>query len=210
MVRRSRPLPDGEILVSPITHFLGSWALAEGSTLDDRDRSLITWCGVLPDADGVGIAVDFVNRLLGGPETTWYAGLHHQFLHGIIGAVLLALLAAGFAKRRLTVLFWGFIMVHIHLACDLLGSRGPEPADIWPIHYLAPVSAEMTLYWRHQWPLDGWQNVLTTVLLIAFAVQRTISAGRSPVSLFSQRAHLAVTDTLRGRWQQLKERGRRL
>jgi len=195
--------------VSPITHFLGSWSLAEASDLDDRDRSLITWCGVLPDADGVGIAADLVNRLLGRPETAWYTGFHHHFLHGVLGAVLLALLAAGFAKRRLPVLFWGFVMVHIHLVCDLLGSRGPGPADFWPIHYLAPVSAELTLYWRHQWPLDAWQNVLTTVLLIAFAVQRTISAGRSPVSLFSQRVHLAVTDTLRRRWRQLSESGRR-
>jgi len=195
--------------VSPITHFLASWSLAEGSGLDHRDRSLITWCGVLPDADGVGIVVDLVNRLLGRPETGWYIGFHHHFLHGIIGAALLALLAAGFAKRRLPVLFWGFVVVHIHLVCDLLGSRGPGPADIWPVHYLAPVSTELTLYWRHQWPLDAWQNLLTTVLLIAFAVQRTISAGRSPVSLFSQRAHLAVSDVLRRRWRQLSERRRR-
>ena len=109
--------------MSPITHFLGSWALAEGSPLDDRDRSLLTWCGVLPDADGIGIAVDLMNRLLGRPETVWYTGLHHHFLHGVIGAALLAVLAAGFAKRRLTVLFGSFIMVHIHLLCDLLGSR---------------------------------------------------------------------------------------
>jgi hypothetical protein len=101
-------------------------------------------------------------------------------------------------------------MVHIHIVCDLLGSRGSDPADIWPIDYLSPISTKLTLYWHLQWPLDGWQNVLTTVLLIGFAVQRTISAGRSPLSLFSQRAHLAVTDTLRSRWQQLKERGRRL
>jgi inner membrane protein len=195
--------------VSPITHILASWSLAEGSALDERDRSLITWCGVLPDADGLGIAIDLVNRLLGRSETTWYMGFHHQFLHGLIGAVLLAVLAAGFAKRRLPVLFWGLVMVHIHLVCDLLGSRGPDPADIWPIHYLAPVSAKLTLYWHHQWALDGWQNVLTTVLLIVFAMQRTISAGRSPVSLFSQRAHLAVTDALRSRCRQLKDRGRR-
>jgi len=194
--------------MSPITHLLASWSLAEGSAVDRRDRALITWCGVLPDADGAGVAADLVNRLLGRPETAWYLGFHHQFLHGLIGAVLLAVLAAGFAKRRLRVLLWGFGMVHIHLVCDLLGSRGPEPADIWPIHYLAPVSAKWTLYWQHQWSLDGWQNVLATALLIAFAVQRTISAGRSPVSLFSQRAHLAVTVALRSRWQRLRDRGR--
>jgi LexA-binding, inner membrane-associated putative hydrolase len=194
--------------VSPITHILASWSLAEGIALDDRDRALITWCGVLPDADGVGIAADLVNRLLGRSETAWYTGFHHQFLHGLIGAVLLAVLAAGFAKRRLRVLFWGFVIVHVHLMCDLLGSRGSEPTDIWPIHYLAPVSAKLTLYWHHQWALNGWQNVLTTALLIAFAVQRAITAGRSPVSLFSQKAHLAVTGALRSRWQQLKERGR--
>ena len=195
--------------MSPITHLLASWSLAEASALDDRDRGLITWCGVLPDADGLGIAADLLNRLLGRPGTVWYMVFHHQFLHGLIGAVLLAVLAAGFARRRLRVLLWGLVIVHIHLVCDLLGSRGPEPADIWPIHYLAPVSAKLTLYWHYQWPLDGWPNVLTTVLLIAFAVQRTISAGRSPVSLFSQRAHNALAGTLRNRWRQLKDRGRR-
>jgi hypothetical protein len=50
--------------MSSITHLLASWSLADGSRLRARDLTLATWCGVLPDADGLG-------RLAEGPTGCW-------------------------------------------------------------------------------------------------------------------------------------------
>lgn len=55
--------------MSPITHLLLSWAIAERSSLGARDRKRIAWAGVAPDADGLGLVIDVVNRAMGGPET---------------------------------------------------------------------------------------------------------------------------------------------
>jgi inner membrane protein len=57
--------------MSPITHLLASWSLAEASDLDLADRNLVAWCGLLPDLDGLGVMVDLGNRVLGRPESFW-------------------------------------------------------------------------------------------------------------------------------------------
>ena len=45
-------------------------------------------------------------------------------LHGIIGGVVLALCLAAFARKRWNVLLMAFLVFHLHLLCDLVGSRG--------------------------------------------------------------------------------------
>jgi len=192
--------------MSPITHFLGSWALADATRLAHRDRSLITWFGVLPDLDGIGAFIDLFNRILGYPEAFWYARFHHFVLHGLPGAVFLAIVASFFAKRRLHVFWYSLAVVHLHLFCDLIGSRGPDPYDIWPIYYLAPFSEKPTLQWQGQWPLDAWPNMVVTGFLIIYILYRIVASGRSPISMLSTKANIAVTNTLRYRWSQLKHK----
>ena len=192
--------------MSPITHFLNSWALADATLLSHRDRSLITWSGILPDLDGVGVLMDLLNRVLGNPEVFWYARFHHFLLHGLPGVLLLAFATGFLAVRRVQVFLWSFAIVHLHLLCDLIGSRGPYPSDIWPIYYLSPFSKELTLHWQGQWRLNAWPNVVLTVLLIAYGLYRIVSCGRSPVSMFSIKLDVAVTETLRNRWSRLKHR----
>src|SRR5690349_13298868 len=46
-------------IVSPITHFFTGWGLANSvSSLDKRERTLVTWASVVPDLDGLGIIAD--------------------------------------------------------------------------------------------------------------------------------------------------------
>ena len=193
--------------MSPITHFLGSWAIADATKLAHRDRSLIVWCGLLPDLDGAGVLMDLVNHLLGYPDVFWYVRFHHFVLHGLPGALALALIAACLAARQMHVFLWSFAIVHLHLLCDLVGSRGPIPDDIWPIRYLGPLSRKaLVLGWEDQWRLDAWPNVVATILLIVYALYRTVDAGRSPVSMFSEKAHDAVAEALRSQWNLMRDK----
>jgi membrane-bound metal-dependent hydrolase YbcI (DUF457 family) len=192
--------------MSPITHFLGSWAISDATGLAHRDRNLVVWCGLLPDLDGAGIVVDMANRLLFGTETFWYGRFHHSVLHGLPGAIAIVLVVSAFATRRVHVFLWGFAIVHLHILCDLVGSRGPTPFDVWPIYYLGPFSNELTIRWAGQWQLNAWPNVAATLLLIGYILYRMVSAGRSPVSMFSERAHHAVNQTFSRTWQRLRAR----
>src|SRR5882724_1854117 len=71
--------------MSPITHFLASWVAAESCTEDRRERLWICLAGLAPDLDGLGLAVDIGNEMLGLPPSQWYAVYHHFLFHGIFG-----------------------------------------------------------------------------------------------------------------------------
>jgi inner membrane protein len=192
--------------MSPITHFLASWSLADALRLRARDRALATWCGVLPDADGLGLLLDGVNRLLGRAGSGYYGEYHHAVLHGIFAAVAVPLVLSFFAARRLRMFAVGLLVMHLHFLCDVVGSRGPGADDLWPLPYLAPLSRRLTIQWSGQWPLDAWPNILLTLLLIAFALFRAIGAGYSPVGVFSDRADRAFVETIRVRWRMFRGR----
>jgi inner membrane protein len=194
--------------MNPISHLLASWTMADLARLDRRGRALVTLCGVLPDLDGLGVLIDTGNRILGRPgEWTNYGLYHHALLHGLPAAVAIPAIAALFARRRLKVFLVGFAAVHFHLLCDLVGSRGPDPTDIWPISYLAPFSDRLTLEWAGQWPLNAWPNIAFTIALLGYAFYRAVRSGYSPVGLFSARADAAFAATVRRRWESLRSRG---
>jgi inner membrane protein len=48
--------------MSPTTHLLASWIVAAKTTDNPRDCALITWAGVLPDLDGLGMVLDIFNQ----------------------------------------------------------------------------------------------------------------------------------------------------
>ena len=192
--------------MNPITHLLASWSLAEVSGLDQRDRAIVAWVGAAPDLDGFGAIIDGATRLLGYGDPALYGRFHHLLLHGLFGALLLPAIGLAFARRRFAAFLWGVAAVHIHLACDLVGSRGPTTDDIWPIPYLGPFSEAVTLSWSGQWPLNAWPNIALTLGLLAFVFTRAAYAGHSPVSLFSTRAHDAFVAAVQGRWRQIKGR----
>jgi inner membrane protein len=185
--------------MNPITHLLIGWELGSGMTAAPRERAAIAWASVAADADGLGLLGDLGNRVLGRPETAWYGTFHHVLLHGLLGAVLAAAVAAAVCRRRLLAAAGAFLAVHLHLLCDLAGSRGPSPGDVWPIHYLAPFSESLTVSWAGQWPLNGWPNVVLTVVLLAVVFMQAARNGVSPVSLFNQRAEAAFVAAVRKR-----------
>jgi len=190
--------------VNVVTHLLVGWTLAEHTTKSPRDRMLIAVASVAPDLDGLGLIVDAAAPLSGW-TVQWYERFHHLLLHGIPGALLCTALLAWFARERLRATCLIFVSYHLHLLGDLLGSRGSGVADIWPIHYLAPLSGGMTFAWSGQWALSGWQNTTLTVVLMAYAFALAVRRGYSPVGLFSARADAAFVETLRRRWRSVRD-----
>lgn len=164
--------------MSPITHLIGSWLIASVATDNPRDRKLVTLAGMLPDADGLGLLVDLVNGVISGKENTfeYYQHFHHYLLHGWPGAIAVATLLASFAHQKWRVLLLCLLTFHLHLLCDLIGSRGPSPSDLWAICYGEPLFSHPVWIWRGQWRLDGWQN--QSVFLVVFLVALWLAARR--------------------------------
>jgi len=186
-----------------VTHLLLGWTLAAHTTKSPRDRALITAASLLPDLDGLGLIVDMAAPYFGW-TVQWYERFHHLLLHGIPGALVCTALLAFFAIERWRAACLIFVSYHLHLMQDLLGSRGSGETDIWPIHYLEPLSNELTFAWSGQWALSGWQNTTLTVVLMAYVFALAVRRGYSPVGLFSARADAAFVETLRRRWQSLQ------
>ena len=184
-----------------VTHVLMGWMLADQARLQGRDRALVAWASVVPDADGAGVAIDAANHLLGRTDTSYYEIYHHAVGHGLAAAVLYTLLAVCIAQRKAWVATMAFVSFHLHLLCDVLGSRGSSPLDIWVIPYLSPFSDSFILSWNGQWPLTGWQNTAITCALLALTLIQAVRTGSSPVSLFSARADARFVATLRARFQ---------
>lgn len=192
--------------MSPITHFLASWSLAEIAGLDERDKVIVTWLGTAPDLDGFGAITDTVVRALGDGDPALYERFHHSLLHGGFGSLLLPAIGLAFARRRGRTFLFGVAAIHLHLLCDLVGSRGVTADQIWPIHYLGPFSESLTWSWAGQWPLNGWPNILFSVGLMGFAMARAATVGHSPVRLLNRRADAAFVSVVKARWCQLKRR----
>lgn len=188
----------------PFTHLLLSWTAADLARVQPRDRALLVCCGVAPDLDGLGLVVDLANEALGRPDTEFYHTYHHFLSHGLPAALLVPALICLFAREKWRVLLLGVWVFHLHLLCDLLGSRGPAPSDLWPIYYLAPWARQPMWVWPGQWRLDGWQNLAVSVAALGFVLWRAVACGYSPVSLVSRRADEAVVAALRRRWQKLR------
>ena len=144
--------------------------------------------------------MDFAVRLFGLPETNYYQEYHRIYGHGLPAALVFTALAAALAEQRARVALGAFASVHLHLACDLVGSRGGDPGDIWPIPYLSPFSDALTFSWDGQWQLVSWQNTTITLGLLVVAAVIAVKRGHSPVSLFSWRADAPVVAALRERW----------
>lgn len=183
--------------MSPETHLLASWIIAAKTTDNPRDCRLVTLAGILPDLDGLGLIVDLVREALHLRGTQLYAQYHHYLLHGILGGVVIAGLLACFARQRLRVALLALLVFHLHLLCDLAGSRGPSPTDLWPIFYFGPLTKDPMWLWKGQWRLDSWFNRYFTVALFLWALWLPIKLGYSVVGVFSRRADQVFVGVLR-------------
>src|ERR1041385_2958103 len=190
--------------MSPVTHFFAGWLLASVSptgrptALTRREKALIVAAGVAPDIDGLGIVPELLTRHSSHP-LLWFSQYHHA-LHNLAFALVCAVAAfviagplRGFAfgpairGRQLPSHPWltaalVFVSFHLHLLCDLIGSRGPD-GDQWPIPYLKPFSNALQRTWHGQWALNAWQNFVITGVLLAATLWIARGFETSPVEL---------------------------
>ena len=196
--------------MSPLTHFIGSWLVATATTKDPRDRKLITLAGVLPDLDGFGAVGDVVRAAITGQPNhfEWYVKYHHILTHGWPGAIIICGALATFAHQKWQTLFLCLLTFHLHLACDLVGSRGPTTADFWPICYSEPTFRHPIWIWKGQWRLDGWQNRLIFVAIFGTALWVAAQRGYSFLEIFGRKIDIGFVRVLqkwRGQISQLNK-----
>ena len=185
--------------MSPITHFFMGWAVANSvPSLSKRERALITWAGVVPDADGLGIIAEKLTEHSAHP-LNWWSEYHHVLGHNIGFAMVVTVAAAIFAKRKLTTALLVCISFHLHLIADLVGARGPD-GDQWPIPYLLPFSNQWQLTWSGQWALNAWPNFIITGTLIVATLLLARQRGFSLLEMFSLKLDAIVIATLRNRF----------
>ncbi len=184
--------------MSPITHFLTGWMVANVTELSPRDRALVTLAGIAPDADGLGIVAEIATKHSAQP-LLWWSDYHHVLGHNLMFALIVGALAWPWATQRGKTAALVFLSFHLHLLCDLVGARGPD-GYIWDIPYLWPVSPAWTLAWSGQWKLNAWPNFVFTAGLIAMSLRLAWQRGISPLEMISARADTAVVETLRRRF----------
>lgn len=183
--------------MNPETHLLISWVIGAKATDNARDCRLVALAGILPDADGLGLIVDMISQAFGGKRTSLYAHYHHYLLHGIFGAALVTLAFTFFAQKKWRVALLALLVFHLHIFCDLIGSRGPAREDLWPIFYLGPFDKDPMWIWKGQWPLDAWPNRLVSIAMFACALWLPVRLGYSVVGVFNQRLDRIFVATLR-------------
>jgi inner membrane protein len=186
--------------MSPITHALLGWCIAESVPgLGNRERALVVIASVAPDADGLGIVAELATRNTSHP-LLWFSELHHLLAHNLLFAVLVGAACAVAARvRPLVVAALAFTAVHLHLLCDLAGSRGPDGYE-WPIPYLFPFRSTPQLSWSGQWALNAWPNMAITALLLAASIALAMGRGYSPLVLVAPDADRRIVATLRARF----------
>ena len=207
--------------MSPVTHFFAGWMLAAtvdlaGPTpLTRREKALVVAAAVAPDLDGLGIIPELLTRHTSHP-LLWFSQYHHS-LHTLLFALVCTVLAFVIAGP-LVDFAWGpsmrgrstpthpwltaalvFVSFHLHLLCDLLGSRGPD-GDQWPIPYLKPFSNSMQWTWHGQWALNGWQNFAITGTLLVLTLWIARRYGSSPVELVSESWNGWIVQALKSRF----------
>ncbi len=184
--------------MSPITHLLASWTVANIPRLESRDRAIITLAGISPDIDGLGIVAELATRNTEQP-LLWWSKYHHVIGHNLAFGLAIFIIAAVIAKRRLLTAGLAFFVFHLHLFCDLIGARGPD-GDQWPIPYLYPYLKDLELIWSGQWALNAWPNFVITIILLTITIYLAWRRGLSPLEIISRRVDGAVVRTFRNRF----------
>jgi inner membrane protein len=185
--------------MSPITHFLMGWTVANAApSLTKRERALVTWAGVVPDIDGLGIIAEKLTQNSSHP-LNWWSNYHHLFGHNLSFALVVAAIAAIFARQKTKTAFLVLLSFHLHLLGDLVGGRGPD-GDQWPIVWLLPFSDRVQLTWSGQWALNAWPNFIVTAVLFGMTLVLARRRGFSPVEMFSTKADAIFVRALRTRF----------
>lgn len=142
--------------------------------------------------DGVGLLIDPVAQRFG--ILTYYWDFFHHQLHNIGFCTLLTVMAFIMAKaKKLKVAVTVFAVFHLHLFCDLIGSKGPDGFQ-WPIPYFLPFSDRVQFTWQHQWELNAWPNILIGAISIGIVIIIARLKNRSPFEIISKKLDSAFTE----------------
>ena len=114
-------------------------------------------------------------------------------------ALVIAAIAFALAAQKWKTGLLAFLSFHLHLFEDLLGSRGPDGYQ-WPIPYLAPLSSSLQLFWRGQWGLNAWPNILIAIVLLLMTFWLAWRRGFSPLEMVSTKADHSLVAALRRRF----------
>lgn len=161
---------------------LFSWLSGVNIFKNRRERSLVAIAGVAPDLDGLGFIIDKVSG-----TTNYFFQYHHYLGHSIFSAIVIASIASVIARSQ-RVKVWGvaFFVVHLHILCDIVGSKGPDGHQ-WPIYYLYPLYPSYGMTWEHQWELNAWQNILIMMFLLLLSAYYAATKGLTFLEIFSGR-----------------------
>ena len=184
--------------MSPLTHALLSWLTANSApSLTRRERGLVTLAGVVPDLDAIGAIPQLLTARSAHP-VYWGSDLHHVHGHNLHAAAVTAGLVAWRAERRVLAGALAFAAFHLHLLCDLVGSRGGD-GYTWPMAYLVPFTDRVQLEWSGQWQLDAWPNVAITAAAIVVTLVLAARRGFGPLEVLWPAADHAVVEVARRR-----------
>ncbi len=184
--------------MSPATHFLIGWIVANRSKLERRERAAITLAGVAPDFDAFGAIPEVLTRGTSHP-LPWFSKYHHILGHNVLAAFFVGVICFAVAKRRWRTALLALLSFHLHLFCDIIGAKGPDGYG-WPVPYLLPFSDKWQLVWSHQWALNGWQNFVITGVCLAATFYLAWRRGYSPLEMLSTKADAALVGALRQRF----------
>ena len=184
--------------MSPVTHFLAGWLVANSANLNRRERAAVTLAGVIPDVDGLGLIAEIATRNSSHP-LNWWSDYHHVLGHNIGFCLLVTAIGYAIATRRWLTAGLVCLSFHLHLLGDLVGARGPDGHQ-WPIPYLQPFSNAWQWTWSGQWALNGWPNFVITMAALAITFYWAWKRGYSPLEMISSRADRVLVAALRKRF----------
>jgi inner membrane protein len=189
--------------MSPVTHLLIGWLVANTAKLEPKERFMVTIAGVIPDIDALGGIAEIITRNWTHP-ILWYSTYHHVISHNIGFALLSSAVCFLLVKRRWKTTLLFFLSFHLHLLGDLIRARGPDGYQC-PIPYFLPFSGRL-FSWNGQWELNAWPNFLISFIALFLTFYLAWKRGYSPVEMFSKKADKAFVDTLRNRFRFGKSR----
>lgn len=191
--------------MSPVTHFLVGWLVANTASLDRRERAAVTLAGVVPDVDAFGIFAEIFTRESGRP-LPWFSDYHHVLAHNLGFGLLVTGASFLVATRRWKTAALAFLSFHLHLVGDVVGGRGLDGYH-WPIPYLLPFSNARHWTWEGQWGFNAWPNFLITGVALAVTLFMAWKQGYSPLEMLSTSVDRAFVETLRHRFPGARSHG---
>lgn len=174
--------------MNPITHGLIGWGFAQAAEIDRRDRFLVFAAGLVADLDGLTVVRPDLYRLY-----------HHTLFHNAPTALAVTAIVLCAARRRLVTALLAGLAFHVHLACDYVGSAGPDGVP-WSLPYLYPFVENASWYWNpYQWRLDAWPNFAVTGVFLALAIFVAVRFDRTFLEFLSPALDRRICETIRAR-----------